>query len=158
MASFKDSVNRDWNIEIEPWVMKQVKARTGVDIGRFLDNELAGYLSLLKDPILFVDVLWVLVEEQADKKGITEEQFARSLGGDAGEAAVEAFEEAFGAFFFFFPRKLLNAMAAKGKAIAEKKTEQILKKIEDLHPDAPESTSSNSASSAPASSESIPAG
>ena len=147
--------------------MKQVKARTGVDIGRFLDNEFAGYIAVLSDPVIFMDVLFVLVSEQAEKRGVSDEQFGRSLGGDAGEAAVAAFREAFESFCPSRQRKLLRAMAANGTKIVNKRTEvalkriesrteRVLKKLEARAAAVP--TSSPSATSAPESSESIPAG
>lgn len=153
MTSFRDNAGREWLLEINSYFAKLVKARTGVNIGRFLDDGLKPLVEFLSDPITFVDVLFVLVSEQAEKRGVTDEQFGRALGGDAAEAAVKAFTEAFELFCQPRQRKMIRALAAKGEMVAEAQTELALKALADLDP-----ISLRSVTNSAASSESIPPG
>ncbi|AMV30182.1 hypothetical protein VT84_37670 [Gemmata sp. SH-PL17] len=161
MRSFKDRAARNWDVSIDAWGIKQVAARTGFQIGTLLDDNMAGFGALVKDPVKFVDVLFVLLTDQVTRYGITEEQFFRGLAGDPLEAAYEAFRGAFADFSPSHLRKILNAATEKAKVAQHAATERMLRKIETLDPLGEEpsaSTSSRSATAPPESPASIPAG
>ena len=155
MRSFKDGAGRAWNVEITVLSIKQVAARTGFQIARLLDDNMAGFAALVSDPVKFVDVLFVLVGEQATKVPVTEEQFFRGLSGDALEAAYDAFRGAFEDFSPSHLRQILRAVSEKAKVAQQKATDAVLKRIADLGADP---ISSTSVTATPASPESIPAG
>lgn len=166
MKSFKDGAGRTWDVEIDAWLIKQVAARTGVQLARLLDDNWALWGELVKDPVKFVDVLFVLVGDRAEKLGVSEEQFFRGLSGDPLEAAYEAFRGAFADFSPRHLRAILNAASDKAKVATERATEKALRtleretqkslaKIETWEPDA---TSSNSVTEPPVSPGSAPAG
>ncbi|VTS03830.1 Uncharacterized protein OS=Isosphaera pallida (strain ATCC 43644 / DSM 9630 / IS1B) GN=Isop_2427 PE=4 SV=1 [Gemmata massiliana] len=153
MRSFKDGAGRTWDVSIDAWLIKQVESRTGFKIGTLLDNNMVGFEELVKSPVLFVDVLFVLCGDQAAKFPVTEEQFFRGLTGDALEAAYEAFREAFISFCPSHQRKILRAVTEKAKSAQDLATERVLQKIEslDLLTEPSASTSSISASETPGS-------
>ena len=51
------------------------------------------------DVVLLVDVIFALVKPEADQKGVTDEEFASALGGDAAYQAFEAFMAEWRDFF-----------------------------------------------------------
>lgn len=162
MRSFKDSAGRNWDIEINPWFIKLVLSRTGFKLANLLDNNMALYGELTRDPLRFMDVLVALVSEQMETRKVTEEQFFKAIPGDPLEEAYEAFSLAFEDFCPSHLRKTLRAARAKTKLAMEKVTEKALKKIEAIDVEkellVPPSTSSNSVIVPPALSASIPEG
>jgi hypothetical protein len=118
---------------------------------------MAIYGELHADPAKFVDVLYALVGDQAEKKGVGEEQFYRGLQGDALEGAYSAFWDAFADFCPRHLREILRAVTEKAKVATEKKLKTALEKIRAMGEE-PAPTSSNSATSSPASPESAPEG
>lgn len=155
MSAFKDAAGREWRLGIDVWCLRQVKARTGVDIGRLFEDEFKPYRELVRDIGLFVDVLWVLVEDQAVRLGVTDEHFGRALGGDAVEEAAAAFEEAVADFYPSRPRQVLKALAVKTRAAADAASARALTLIAEMDPGA---TSSPSVTTSPGSSALTPPG
>jgi hypothetical protein len=153
VATFRDRHNREWVLDLDVYGVEQIHKRTEVRIDQLIANKAAGLEELMSDPVKFVRVLWVLVEEQAERAGVTPEQFGRSLAGDSLEAAADAFLEA---LQLFSPRRLrtmLKAMTAKGAEIADAQMKTALAAIEKLGPQ-----SSTSVTTAPPSSASTPPG
>ncbi|AMV29288.1 hypothetical protein VT84_33140 [Gemmata sp. SH-PL17] len=138
--TFRDNAGREWVVAIHVHAVEQVEARCDVRIGALLRDQLAGLFELLEDPVKFVRVLWVLVEEQATKVALTPEQFGRSLGGDALEAAWQAFV---GALADFSPSRLRSRIRAL---------------VATTNADPSPATSSGSVTNSPESSGSIPPG
>jgi hypothetical protein len=81
MRTFKDTTGREWTLNVTTLTVKQVKNETGVLLtGLFSDGcKAIGDLSV--DVVLLVDVIWCICKAQAN--GITADEFAASLGGDA---------------------------------------------------------------------------
>ena len=63
--------------------------------------------------MLLVDLLWVLVQPQAEAQNVSDEEFGRSLAGDAIDRATKAFLDALVAFFPAQKRRLLEHALAK---------------------------------------------
>ena len=140
MNTFRDNAGREWAVSIHVLAIERVQDKTGVKIGALIRDGLAGLLELADDPVKFVRVLWVLVEEQAAALSVAPEQFGRAMGGDALEAAFDAFVNALADFSPSRLRSLIRGLTAK------------------TSPTADQPTSSSSVTNSPASSESIPAG
>ncbi|HEY1191911.1 MAG TPA: hypothetical protein VGE74_30045 [Gemmata sp.] len=137
MSRFRDNVQREWSIVIDVVEMEKVHQRTGVTIWHLLKDGLAELRALQANPILFVRVLYVLCEGQAEKLGVTPEQFGRGLSGDALSDAYEAFLGAYADFSPSHLRPLIRQLMAKSIV---------------------DQTPSDSATNSPESSVSIPAG
>lgn len=120
MRAFRDGNGKEWVVRIDVAQAKKVRAATGVDLTRLIDDKLAPLSALLADPIQFVDVLWVLCSEEARGRDVSDEAFGASLGGDSLAAATEAFVEA---LVDFFPdatrRDRIRRVIAMGKAILD---------------------------------------
>lgn len=157
-TAFTDTAGRRWVVTITAHTMKRVKAATGVEIARFAENKFRKLGELLGDVALFVDVLFVCLEDQARDRNVTDEDFGRGLGGDALEAAADAFVRAFADFSPSQARGPLLSLARKGKeyaATVSKKAVEALEKIDVTTLPLP---LTNSAASSPESVESIPEG
>lgn len=84
---FKDEAGRDWHVFIGVAQLRKVREQTGFDGAGLLLHET---FKQLGDPILLVDVLFVLLESQINAKQLTPEQFAEGFAGDAIERALDA--------------------------------------------------------------------
>jgi len=104
MRSFKDNAGRTWTVTLNVYAVKKVRDLLGVDLldlggdppaspgpGDKPDNGLL--YRLIADPVLLVDVLYVVCKEQADEANVIDEQFGRAMAGDAIDGATKAFLE-----------------------------------------------------------------
>ena len=90
-TSFKDTADRTWDLSLTVNDAKRVQAFTGLNLLRLAPEDIS---DLSTDPIKLVDALFALVKPQADKLGVSDEDFGRSLAGDVIADATEAFLEA----------------------------------------------------------------
>lgn len=152
MATFTDNKNRSWPIEVDTLVIRRVASRLdGLRIDRLYEDGAKGMFELVGDPLRLCDLLWVLVEPEAVKRGISDEEFGRALAGDALDAAAVAFQGALADFFPSQRRTVLTALLAKGQELQTAAVADALKAIDGIRPSKP-------ATPAAASSESTPAG
>jgi hypothetical protein len=98
MHQFTDTKGREYAVEVDTYAVGAVrKARIGLDPdggGEPVDLlqlvEPDGILRLVRDPVLLVDILAVVCEDQIKEHGIDAREFARSMRGDAIETATVA--------------------------------------------------------------------
>src|SRR5688500_13815045 len=86
MHTFKDINGREWQISLNGWIAGQLKKR--------LDFNVRDYQSIMRaadDPVLLLNVLFVICEEQAKAADVTDEHFGKAMGGDTIDAATRAF-------------------------------------------------------------------
>ena len=88
MKLFKDNEGREWQVAVNVATVKRVRDLTGTDLLTALDGKL--FEQLVSDPVLLCDVVYALCKPQADKAGVTDEEFGRGMGGDAIDNAVSA--------------------------------------------------------------------
>jgi len=101
MRTFNDNAGRSWSLALNVWTVKKVRDLLGVDLLDLGGESATGssdkkpglLFRLIADPVLLVDVLYVVCKDQADGAGVTDEQFGRAMGGDAIDAATKAFLE-----------------------------------------------------------------
>lgn len=98
MRAFNDNSGRTWEVDLTVASGKRVRALTGVDLFKILDNGMKPLGNLLGDVCQLVDVVFAMVKEQADAAGVTDEEFGRSLGGDSLANMADAFREAIADF------------------------------------------------------------
>jgi hypothetical protein len=91
MKTFHDNAGRTWCISINVFAVKRVRALLSIDLYALIDEEMKGLAKLLGDPCSLVDVIFVLCSDEAGKLGITDEDFGRSMAGDAILRATDAF-------------------------------------------------------------------
>lgn len=119
MRTFNDRDGREWRLQIGTFTADRIKAATNgrvdfVEQGRGTGHNIFSVLA--NDLQLFGQVLWLMVERQAEEAGISESEFADAFDMDALERAQSALIEATIDFFPFRSRGLYT----EAKTIAER--------------------------------------
>jgi hypothetical protein len=143
MPTFKDANNREWTIKLDAPTVLRVRSATcdepnckhlqgtgctGVDLA---DLEGKVQLRLRRDVVLLVNTLYLLCQPEAQRQGITDEQFGASLVGDAIHRATIAMDEAIADFFPEETRAILRAITAKDTEVRSLGMQRALEKIND---------------------------
>ena len=111
MKTFTDNTGRAWQIAINVDAIKRVKALASVDLLDAVDGKLIE--RLVDDPVLLCDVVYSLCKPLADAAGVSDEDFGRSMAGDAIEHATSAMLEELVDFFPSRRRALLAKAVGK---------------------------------------------
>jgi hypothetical protein len=98
MKTFTDTQGRVWTIAVTVDAIKRVRALTGTDLLAVAGGDLLERLST--DPVLLADVLYAVVQPEADAKQVTDADFGRALAGDVIGTATAAL---LGDIVDFFP-------------------------------------------------------
>jgi len=135
MQTFTDIHGRKWTVSITVGTVKRVKTMLDLDI---LGN-MEGFLAQIQDFVKLIDVLYVVCQDEADKLGITDEQFGCSFAGPVIQEARNALMEAY-AVFHPDPEltakirvigEKFNAVGRKQIALLNKKMPQIERKFDE---------------------------
>lgn len=118
MATFKDLGGNEWIIGFNIGNCRRLLELTRLDFANAHDGKAVSEIQA--DDSKMVQVLWLLVEEQAKLKGIDEDAFWQKLDGNVLEEAQNAIEEA--VLGFTRPER-----RAALKAILDKKREAMAK-------------------------------
>ena len=110
MRTFVDSAGRTWTIVVNVFAIKRVRGLLNFDLYSLIDGNFEGLGKLLADPITLVDVLYCLCKDEADKLGVSDEDFGRAMWGDAISRASDAF---LAEYTDFFPDPRVRAGLAK---------------------------------------------
>src|SRR5574344_14039 len=107
MQIFKDRDGREWQVVLNVFQMKRVRAALGIDLVNVIELAKDGQVKvdmidrIANDPCLLVDILWVLVHEQAKRLNVPGArrlflkkavELARKFGGEANEVLAKALE------------------------------------------------------------------
>jgi hypothetical protein len=132
MRSFVDNAGRTWTVQIHVTAIKRVRALLdGYDLYSLVDGKLEGLSSLLGDPILLVDVIYCLCKDEADKLGISDEDFGRGMAGASIERAKQAFVEE---YVDFFPNSQIREQIREVLMLADRLMEKLANKaIQQVH-------------------------
>lgn len=121
MRTFADNLGRTWYVAVNVATIRRVRAALDVDLYQLVDDGMEALGKLVADPVRLADVLFVLCQEEATTKNISDEDFGRALGGDAITAGAEALVEE---LVDFFPdersRTCLRQVIGKGRQVREK--------------------------------------
>ena len=162
MQIFKDRDGREWQVVLNVFQMKRVRAALGIDLVNVIELEKDGQVKvdmidrIANDPCLLVDILWVLVQEQAKPLNVTDEQFGTALAGDAIEAATKAFLDELVDFFPGARRLFLKKAVELARKFGGEANEVLEKALEDPELESRVRESMNSSTSSPESSASTP--
>lgn len=156
MSSFIDTAGRRWAVEVNTVTAKRVRKTLNVDVLRLFDDQMKPLGELLSNPIDFVDVLYVLCQEEADRRDVSDEDFGRSLGGGTLDKAADAFLEALADFFPPERGKALRTAFNKVRKASLILTEQAQKRLDELSPEELAKLLGGLSGNAPASSDSTP--
>lgn len=157
MKTFRDNAGRTWVVSINVSAVKKVRGLAGIDIYGLVNDSFQGLAKLLNDPIDLVDVLYVLCKDEADKLGVSDEDFGRAMGGDSLEHAADAFVNEL-ADFFPDPRLRagLKKVFAKNRMVRDRLLTHMDAEIEGFDIDALATKLIESSGSSRASSDSTP--
>jgi len=157
MHIFKDNAGRSWTLAINVYAVKKTKALVGIDLYGLIDKEFQALDKLLSDPVSLVDVIYCLCKDDADKLGVSDEDFGRGMGGDSLEWATTAFLDELTAFF---PdprvRAGLKKVIEKGRAVRTIVLDRAMEQLDTIDLDAEARRLIDSSGKSRVSSESIP--
>lgn len=131
MHTWKDEQDNKWTIELNVDGIRRVRSEINIDLVEVLDGKLLDKLG--SDPVLLVDVLWVLHQEEAAKKDpkVDARGFAKAVAGDAIDRATEAFLEELTDFFPKRRRKRLQKVRKAANRMEEALLQIVDRKTED---------------------------
>lgn len=159
MKTFTDNTGRAWTLAINVDAIKRVKALLGVDLMEAVEGKLIQ--RLMEDPVLLCDVVYCLCKPQADAAKVSDEDFGRSMAGDAIELATTAMLEELVDFFPKGRRAVMTKALEKFRTLEAMALEAANKRLDS--PQLQEQLNralegfGESSTSAPASSEPTPA-
>ena len=121
-TTFKDKTEREWDLRLNAPIVKDVKEQLGVKLTSFEEDPLD---KLSTDPVLLVDVLYLICKEQADARDMTSRQFGECLNPDL-EGVVEALLAAIVGFFPPGKRSaVLGTLRANEKLVTDAQTQLL---------------------------------
>lgn len=130
MAQFKDSKDRTWIIKLDGPRIRDVQHTFDINLA---DKKARWLEKVDDDPLLLIDILWVLCRKQATElsPSVTDVDFGESLVGDPIEEATKALKEAYIDFFPKQRKALLREIAAEEEALEKEAIDRALKKLKD---------------------------
>jgi hypothetical protein len=136
MKTFADNAGRTWAIAVNVATVKRVRDLLQVNLLEIADQKGKLLERLVEDPCLLCDVIYALVKPEADAKGISDEEFGRSLGGDVLDQATDALLGEIADFFPRHRREVLRRILAKLSTLQQKASTLALVKLDDPNLDA----------------------
>jgi hypothetical protein len=91
MQTFRDNAGRTWAVSVDVAAIKRVRALAGFDLLSVVDGKAVD--RLIADPVLLCDVLCAACRPEAERLGVTDEDFGRAMAGDAIDHATQALLE-----------------------------------------------------------------
>jgi hypothetical protein len=120
---FTDAKGREWRIALTYGVMQQVKEDLGIDL-LVVQNGVVQSQGL-NDLKAFVNLLFVVCEDQAKEQSLSDVDFGRSLDGTSLKEAFAAFQAEYDDFFQFSP--VTQEILRTSLGIAKEATDQLTK-------------------------------
>lgn len=95
-VAFLDAEDNSWALQVHVSNIKRARDTLGYMLTDLVqpDSDLFKEIATKGNPIPLVDILWLLCEEQAKRRDISEDQFAQLLGDGTLERAMPALLEA----------------------------------------------------------------
>jgi hypothetical protein len=147
MPAFKAGPH-EWKVNLTIGLLGDIKRETGIDLAHiFTDGEKLAEV-MFSDTLKIVDAIWLICEPQATAAGVTQEQFLRTLDGEALDAATHAMLLGMTDFFpkargrEAMKRNLPRAM----QRMTEKSNEVMEKGLRSMFSDTPGNSPESSAS------------
>ena len=136
MQTFKDAEGREWIVELNVRAIREIKARTGVNLSELmsLDFDSANSVSeALMDTMTVADMLWVVCESL---RTLSKEDFEAAIKGDVVEAAESALMES---VIEWFPKRKREVLR-KLTTLPEKVIQQMVEFMENQAAESEEAT------------------
>jgi hypothetical protein len=125
MRNFTDTKNRQWTPEINLFTAARIKRNLNVDIDN-IESLSAAFVDLAT----LADFLFISIEDQAMKAGVSSEDFGRALSGSVLEQATDALVYAVSDFFAdAAKRNAFTAMMEAAKQETQKNLNHVFPRI-----------------------------
>lgn len=126
--SFVDCKGDEWTVFLDTTLIKQIRKQLHIDLLDLDNGKLIA--KIMSDPIMLVDLLYLVCIEDATKRGISDEDFGRRM---AGNSIADATEAMLGALVSFIPnardRKNMRQVLAKTQEVMELTRDDVDKQI-----------------------------
>jgi hypothetical protein len=119
MRSFSDNAGRTWTLSLTLGAVERVKALLDVNLLELESGDPPLLTRIGTDVILLCDVIFALIKPQADSQGVSDEEWAEAMGGDAILSAQAAFYEEMASFFLSLGRPDVVKAAATQRRMIE---------------------------------------
>lgn len=134
MATFYDSEKRPYTLSINLGGVKRVRSVLGVDLMTpYEENPLVGGRKPV-DLVAIIDVIYLLARDDADKHGLTDEQWAAAMGGEQMDAAVAQFYQEWERFFRSLNRPDAATVIQKQLQIMQQAVQEAARRVEAIDP------------------------
>jgi len=135
MQTFTDIHGNKWTVGVTVNTVKRVKALLGID----MINDIEGFIKQMQCIITRCDVLYVVCQDEAVERNISDAQFAGGLAGSVLRESYDALMEAYAAFIpdpeaaakLRVVQEKYNAVGEKILALIDKKMPQIERKMDE---------------------------
>ena len=131
MHTFNDTLGRTWTVTINVDAIRRVRALLDVNLLDAIEGKLLE--RLVTDPVLLCDILFALVQPEAQAKNITDEDFGKALGGDVLDHASSALLEELVDFFPSARRTVFRKALVKLKRLEGMAIETSGMRLDDMH-------------------------
>jgi hypothetical protein len=129
MRTFTDNAGRSWTLAINVDTIRRVRSLVDVDLLQAVEGKLIERLA--GDPILLCDVIYVICKPEADQRSVSDEEFGRSMAGDAIDLATTSLLEELVDFFPKSRRQLLSKALVKFRHLESKAIELVDQQLDD---------------------------
>lgn len=138
MRSFVDNSGRSWTLLININSVKKIRAFCNLDILELMvvdekngTTNMGVLERLSSDPVLLVDVLYVVCKDEAEKRGVSEEDFGAALSGDCIESATRQLLEEIVDFFPEAKRNMYRKALTAAYRFAEEQNKRLKTLLDD---------------------------
>ena len=131
MHTFIDKKNRTWKIDLNFYVVRQIRERCQINLDNIIEEKAKPIEILANNPQKLVDTLFVICEEQLKAADLTDIDFAKGFGGDTLELATKAFLEELYEYLPSSSRRILKPMLEWSQAEQEKSIVEIEQILQD---------------------------
>lgn len=126
-GTFTDQDGRSWLCAINIATVRSLKDRIGLDVMSAFEGKL--FSELASDPVKLGDALYVICEQQARDRGISDWDFGCLLAGDTLDRATDALIEAIIDFFPGSRREILSQIWNKQRQADRQVTAAALRRV-----------------------------
>lgn len=157
MRTFQDNAGRTWTVTVNVDGIKRVRSLLQVNLLDVLDDGCKLLADLHDDPVLLVDVLFCLCKPEADAQQLSDEEFGRSMSGDALLHAANALLEGLSDFFpNARQRAAMKDLVAKTNTVVDRLLDHAETTLREFDPESVAQTAIASFGNSPESSASSP--
>lgn len=130
MRKITDLNGLEWKIQITVGTIKRVNSELNLDIYN-IANE--GFLeTIIEDYVRFIDMMFVICEDEAKERGISDIEFGKAFDGEHIDIAVDEFLTELVSFFPKSRRMSVEKALAKTQELAKVTGEKLVKKINEI--------------------------